>query len=274
MIAVTTVGPAPGIRPSRLASFVAACHGEWIKFRSLHSNRAALAGAAVLTVAIGALLAMATSSHFRHPQTNGQAWDPTSVSLMGIGVAELALAVLGVMMVSAEYPTGLIRVSLSAVPHRGRLLAAKTAVFALVGLVIGEVLSFAAFVIGQLVISGTAPTAALGQPGVLRAVAGTGLFLTLIGVLGVAVGALVRSTTAGVAGMVALIFVLPGLGQVLPATWRNPMLKFWPTQAGAQMQNVAHQAHTLGPWAGLGLLAGFTALVSAAAAARFVRSDS
>ena len=187
---------------------------------------------------------------------------------MGIGVAELALAVLGVMMVSAEYPTGLIRVSLSAVPHRSRLLAAKTAVFALVGLVIGELLSFAAFAIGQLVISGTAPTATLGQPGVLRAVAGTGLFLTLIGVLGVALGALVRSTTAGVAVMVAMMFVLPGLGQVLPESWRNPMLKFWPTQAGAQMQNVAHQAHTLGPWAGLGLLAGFTAIVGAAAAAR------
>ena len=129
---------------------------------------------------------------------------------MGIGVAELALAVLGVMMVSAEYPTGLIWVTLSAVPHRGRLLAAKTAVFALVGLVIGEVLSFAAFVIGQLVISGTAPTAALGQPGVLRAVAGTGLFLALIGVLGVAVGALVRSTTAGVAGHGRADFRAPG----------------------------------------------------------------
>jgi hypothetical protein len=273
MIAVTTAGAETTIRPSRLASFIAACQGEWIKFRSLHSNKAALAGAAVLTVAIGALLAMATSSHFRHVEATGQAWDPTSVSLMGIGVAELALAVLGVMMVSAEYPTGLIRVSLSAVPHRSRLLAAKTAVFALVGLVMGELLSFLAYAIGQLVISGAAPTAALGQPGVLRAVAGTGLFLTLIGVLGVAVGALVRSTTVGVAVMVALMFVLPGLGQVLPATWRYPMLKFWPTQAGGQMQNVAHQVHTLGPWAGLGLLAGFTALIGVAAAARFVRCD-
>ena len=157
------------------------------------------------------------------------------------------------MMVSAEYPTGLIWVTLSAVPRRGRLLAAKTAVFALVGLVVGEVLSFASFAVGQAVIAGSAPTASLGSPGVLRAVAGTGLFLAVIGTLGVAVGALVRSTTGGVAVMVALIFVLPGLGQVLPSSWRNPMLKFWPTQAGGQMLNVAHQAHALGPWAGLGL---------------------
>jgi hypothetical protein len=70
--------------------------------------------------------------------------------------------------------------------------------------------------------------------------------------------------------MVALMFVLPGVAQVLPASWRNPMLKFWPTQAGGQMQNVVHQAHALGPWSGLALLAGFTALVVAAAAARFV----
>jgi hypothetical protein len=272
---VTGLDAAVLVRPTRWAGFSAACHSEWIKFRSLHSNRAALTGAAVLTVAIGALLAMATSSHFHPGLVAGQAaWDPTSVSLMGIGVVELALAVLGVVMISAEYPTGLIWVTLSAVPLRGRLLAAKTAVFALVGLVVGELLSFAAFAVGQVVISGSAPTASLGQPGVLRAVAGTGLFLAVIGMLGVAVGALVRSTTGGVAVMVALMFVLPGLGQVLPESWRDPMLEFWPTQAGGQMLNVAPQAHALGPWAGLGLLVGFTALVGAAAAARFVYAES
>jgi hypothetical protein len=105
---------------------------------------------------------------------------------------------------------------------------------------------------------------------VLRAVAGTALFLAVIGILGVAVGALVRSTTGGVAAMVALIFVLPAAGQVLPSSWRDPMLKFWPTQAGGQMLNVVQQAHALSPWAGLGLLAGFTALVGTAATARFV----
>ena len=92
----------------------------------------------------------------------------------------------------------------------------------------------------------------------------------MIGTLGVAVGALVRSTTAGVAIMVAVIFVLPAAGEVLPPAWRNPMLKSWPTQAGGQMLNVVQQAHALGPWTGLGLLAGFTALVGAAATARFV----
>jgi ABC-2 type transport system permease protein len=260
-------------RPSRPAAFLAACQGEWIKFRSLHSNRVALIGAAVLTLAIGALLAMATSSHFHHGLVSGRVWDPTSVSLMGIGVMQLALAVLGVMMVSAEYPTGLIWVTLSAVPHRGRLLAAKTAVLALVGLVVGEVTSFVTFAAGQAVISGSAPTASLASPAVLRAVAGTGLFLAVIGILGVAVGALTRSTTGGVAVIVAIMFVLPGVEQVLPTSWRDPMLKFWPTQAGGQMLNVAHQAHALGPWAGLGLLAVFTAVLGLAATIRFVRTN-
>ena len=100
--------------------------------------------------------------------------------------------------------------------------------------------------------------------------AGTGLFLAVIGILGVAVGALVRSTTGGVAVMVAVIFVLPAAGQVLPSSWRDPMLKFWPTQAGGQMLNVAHQANALGPWAGLGLLTGFTVIVGTVASARFV----
>ena len=120
--------PWSGRRPSRPAGFLAACRSEWIKFRSLNSNRMALIGAALLTVAIGALLAMATSRHYHHGLEGGRVWDPTSVSLMGIGVAELALAVLGVMMVSAEYPTGLIWLTLTAVPQRGRVLAAKTAV--------------------------------------------------------------------------------------------------------------------------------------------------
>lgn len=273
MSITTAAAPIVLVRPSRLAGFVAACRSEWIKFRSLNSNRMALMGAALLTVAIGALLAMATSRHYHHGLEGGRVWDPTSVSLMGIGVVELALAVLGVMMVSAEYPTGLIWLTLTAVPQRGRVLAAKTAVLALVSLVVGELLSFAAFAVGQLVISGSAPTASLNSPGVLRAVVGTGLFLAVIGILGVAVGALVRSTTGGVAVMVALMFVLPGVGQVLPASWRDPMLKFWPTQAGGQMLNVAHQANALGPWAGLGLLVGFTALVGLAATVRFVHAD-
>ena len=125
-------------QPSRPSGFAAACQSEWIKFRSLQSNRAALGGAGLLTVGIGALLAMATSSHFHHGLVAGRPWDPTSVSLMGIGVAELALAVLGVMMVSAEYPTGLIWVTLAAVPRKGRLLGAKTAVFGVIGLLVGD----------------------------------------------------------------------------------------------------------------------------------------
>ncbi len=269
MGAVATDAAAPR-RPGRLAGFAAACRSEWIKFRSLQSNRAALGGAALLTVSIGALLAMATSGHFHDGLAAGRPWDPTSVSLMGVGVAELALAVLGVMMVSAEYPTGLIWVTLAAVPRKGRLLAAKTAVFGVIGLVVGGLLSLVSFAVGQAVIASSAPTASLAGPGVLRAVAGTALFLAVIGMLGVAVGALVRSTTGGVAVMVAVIFVLPAAGQVLPSSWRDPMLKFWPTQAGGQMLNVVQQAHALSPWAGLGLLTGFTAIVGTVASARFV----
>jgi hypothetical protein len=270
MSVAAAILPRVALPRSRQVGFPAACQSEWIKFRSLRSNRTALMGAAVLTVGIGALLAMATSGHFHNGLEAGRPWDPTSVSLMGIGVVQLALAVLGVMMVSAEYPTGLIWVTLAAVPRKGRVLAAKTAVFAVVSLVVGELLSFAAFGVGQLVISGSAPTAGLAAPGVGRAVAGTGLFLAAIGILGVAVGALTRSTTSGVAVMVALMFVLPGVAQVLPTSWRNPMLMFWPTQAGGQMMNVVHQAHALAPWAGLGLLVGFTGLVGAVAAVRFV----
>ena len=117
MTVATVAAPMVLVRPSRPAGFLAACRSEWIKFRSLNSNRMALIGAALLTVGIGALLAMATSRHYHHGLEGGRVWDPASVSLMGIGVVELALAVLGVMMVSAEYPTGLIWLTLTAVPQ-------------------------------------------------------------------------------------------------------------------------------------------------------------
>ena len=184
----------------------------------------------------GAVISAATAHGYAKSSVSGKlSWDPTGVSLDGVAVAALAIAVLGVLCMSSEYSSGMIRTSLIAVPKRGRVLAAKSLVFAVVTFVVGEVTSFAAFFAGQALISGHAPHAALGDPGVARAVAGAGLYLTVLAVLSVAAGALLRHPAAAIACLVAVLFVLPGIAQALPDSWRNPVTEFWPTQAGGQL---------------------------------------
>jgi hypothetical protein len=139
--------------------------------------------------------------------------------------------------------------------------------------VVGEVTSFTAFFVGQALISGHAPHAALGDPGVARAVAGAGLYLTALAVLSVAAGALLRHPAAAIACMMAVLLVLPGIAQALPDSWRNPVTEFWPTQAGSQLTSVYHSAHTLQPWPGFGVMCLFVAVVYAIAWTLLDRRD-
>jgi ABC-2 type transport system permease protein len=127
--------------------------------------------------------------------------------------------------------------------------------------------------VGQALISGHAPHAALGDPGVARAVVGAGLALTALAVLAVAAGALLRHPAAAIAAMIAVLFVLPGIAQALPDSWRNPVTEFWPTLAGGQLANVHIAAHTLQPWPGFGVMCLFTAIVYAIAWTLLDRRD-
>jgi ABC-2 type transport system permease protein len=188
-------------------------------------------------------------------------------------IAQLAIAVLGVLCISSEYSSGMIRTSLIAVPKRGRVLAAKSVVFAAVTFVVGEVVSFTAFFVGQALISGHAPHAALGDPGVARAVVGAGLYLTALAILSVAAGTLLRHPAAAIASMVGVLFVLPAIAQALPDSWRNPVTEFWPTQAGGQLASVYIPAHTLQPWPGFGVMCLFVAIVYAIAWTLLDRRD-
>jgi ABC-2 type transport system permease protein len=228
----------------------------------------------VLGVGLGAAIsAVAAHGYAKSSAASKLSWDPTGVSLYAMAIASLAIAVLGVLCISSEYSSGMIRTSLIAVPKRGRVLAAKSLVFASVSFVVGEATSFAAFFTGQALISGHAPHAALGDPGVVRAVAGTGLLLAAIAVLSVAVGTLLRHPAAAITCMVAIQFVLPGIAQALPDSWRNPVTEYWPILAGGQITSVYHAAHTLQPWPGFGVMCLFTAIVYAIAWTLLDRRD-
>ena len=252
-------GPAAaaGYRP---ANFADAVLSEWTKIRTLRSTFFTLAATVVFVVGLGALISYEGSVHYT---AQDGLWDPTSISLSGLVIGQLTIAVLGVLAMTGEYSTGMVRTSLAAVPRRGRLLAAKAAVFGAVALATGELVSWVAFFVGQLLISGHQPTASLSQPDVARAVIGGGLYIALIGLMAVAAGTILRYTAAAITAVIAVLFVLPGVLEALPTSWRLPVEKYWPTRAGEQILMVTRDANTLPAWLGFGELALFVAVLFA-----------
>lgn len=266
--------PAPSRRRAyRPATFLDAAHSEWTKLRSVRSTYWALIVAAFLGIGIGALISGISAHHYATDPTIRQNWNPADRSLRSLVIAQLAFAILGVMVVTGEYSTGMIRTSLAAVPRRFRFLAAKTLVWGIVALVAGEVISFVTFLVGQALISGHAPSTTLGGHEVLRAVVGAGLYLAVLGVLGSALGVLLRHAAAAIGSIVAILLVLPGIAAALPTSWSNPIEQWWPTNAGQQVAIIVRDAHTLPAWAGFGVLVGFTAIVLAAAFVVLERRD-
>src|SRR5579863_10275956 len=258
----------------RAATFADVLRSEWTKLRSVRSTLWSLTATVVLGIGLGAVIsAAAAHGYARSSASSKLSWDPAGVSQAGVAIGSLAIVVLGVLCISSEYSSGMIRTSLIAVPKRGRVLAAKSLVFAVVTFVVGEATCFTAFFVGQALISGHAPTAALGDPGVARAVAGGGLYLIALAVLSVVVGTLLRHSAAAIASLIAVLFVLPGIAQALPDSWRNPVTEFWPTLAGGQLTSVRHSAHTLQPWPGFGVMCLFVAIVYAIAWTLLDRRD-
>ncbi|GAB7038524.1 MULTISPECIES: ABC transporter permease [Catenuloplanes] len=223
---------------------------EWTKMRSLRSTPATVVVAVLLAVGLGTLVARRFGTVWADAPADG--FDPVASSLFGLFIlAPLAVGALGVLSVTSEYASGMIRTSLWAVPRRGRLLAAKAAVTGLAGLAIGAVMALGTFVAGQAQLGGAgAPQAALTDPGVLRAIAGTAVWLAGVALCGVAFGALFRATAGGFAALVAMVLVAPLLAGALPP-W---FAKWWPTMAGQQIASTVPDPALLGPYQGLGLM--------------------
>lgn len=265
--------PATGGARSRRARFGDVARSEWVKLISVRSTWVTLVVTVALGVGIGTLISHLAGSRYLQDRIAHATWDPTAVSFRALTISQLAIAVLGTLVVTSEYGTGMIRTTLTAVPRRGRLLGAKAAVFGIVALVAGEITAFAAFLAGQAAIGSAAPHAGFSQPDVLRAVVGAGLYLAVIGLLAVAVGTALRNTAAAISTMVALLFVLPGLVQALPASWSNVITEWWPTEAGSQIYAVQRDAHSLAAWSGFAVLVVFTAAVFALAQWVLVKRD-
>ncbi|MCM3883352.1 ABC transporter permease [Frankia sp. R82] len=247
---------------------------EWTKLRSLRSTLFSLLAAIVFVVALGCLISWARVQHWdQESPLERLRFDPTGVSLSGVFLAQLAIGVLGVLTFSGEYGTGMIRATLTAVPHRLPVLWAKAVVFAAVTFVLMTISSFTAFLLGQGVLSSRHIDTTLGHPGVLTAVLGGGLYLTVVGLLGVGLGALIRSTAGGIATLFGILLVLPLIVHFLPSNWSDNIDPYLPSSAGQAILSVVHDPTSMAPWNGFALFCGYAAVALAGAAVALRRRD-
>ncbi|WP_261554896.1 ABC transporter permease [Frankia tisae] len=246
---------------------------EWTKFRSLRSTRITLLVSVILTIGIAALFTAVTANRWSHLSADDRAsFNPVVASLNGVRISQLAVGVLGVLLISGEYATGMIRASMTVVPRRLPVLWGKFAVFIGVVGVASLVSTFVAFFLGQSLLSSKHLNVAISSPGALRMVIGAGVYLLLVGITGMALGGLLRNTAAGISTLVGLYFVIPPITELLPSSWSNDISPYLPSNAGEAFWG-RPDIHHLSPWAGLAVLCAWTAVAVVLAAVRLVRAD-
>jgi ABC-2 type transport system permease protein len=250
---------------------------EWTKLRSLRSTRWSLLAATVLTIGLPALFAAILAARWPHlspRERAGHRHRPVEIAQAGVNVSQLAIAVLGVLVVTGEYATGMIRASFIAVPRRLPVLWGKAAVYAAVSLLLMLPSVVAAFFAGQTILRHhQIEQIAFTHPGVTRAVLGGGVYLMLVGIFALAIGAIVRNTAGGIATFAAIFFVIPPLLDILPSSWNDAVSAYLPSSAGRSIFQLTHGAHSLAPLPGLLLLIGYCAAALAIAALLLDRRD-
>lgn len=240
---------------------------EWSKLWSVRSTWYTLAGVVVLTAGLGVLVGATYQ-----PGGDGPV-DGVQLSLFGLNFAQLILPVLGILVTAGEWSTGMIRASMAAVPRRLPVLWAKAAVYGVVCFAVVLAVSFATFPASQALLSGTAAAASFSDPGVLRALVGGAVALALLGVLGLALGAVLRSIPAAIGFFVGVLMVLPGAAPLLPYHWVGTAVQYTPLAAAGPLMSAAHAAGDLSPVRALVVLVCWAAVGLAAAAVRLRRSD-
>jgi ABC-type transport system involved in multi-copper enzyme maturation permease subunit len=247
---------------------------EWTKLRSVRSTRWSLLAAFVLTVGFPILASIVISTHWGHRSPGERAhFHPLDVSLIGSQIAQLAIGVLGVLVITAEYSTGMIRASFTAVPKRLPVLWAKVVVFAIVTFVLMLPAVLIGFFASQSILSRHHANIAFSHPHVLRALIGAALYLTVIAVFSLSLGAIVRNTAGGIAVFAAILFVIPPVMNVLPTSWNNAASPYLPSIAGRAILAITPDPSSLAPWTGFALLCAYTAGALAVAAVLLVRRD-
>ncbi len=269
----TTV-PAAG-EPALRVTQLRVLASEWTKFRSLRSTMWTMVAAVVLTIGIGALFSAVTANQYHTFSVADKAsFNPITTSLNGTLFSQLAIGVLGVLLITGEYSTGMIRSSLTAVPRRLPVLWAKLGVFAGLAFLLMVITDFVSFFVGQALLSSHHLGVAISSPNALRDVIGAALYVTVAGIIGMALGTLMRNTAAGISTMVAVFFVLPPVAGLLPSSWSSHFVQYLPSNAGEVLYGGANGlAHPLAPWTGFGVLCAYAVVLIGFAAWRLRRAD-
>lgn len=227
---------------------------EWTKIRSVASTVWTLSLAVVVTIALGMLISALSNHEFdQMSERDRLSFDPTFISFAGMTLGQLAIIVFGVLVVSNEYSTGMIRSSLAAVPQRGTFLFSKIAVATGLALAVGMATSFVAFFLGQAMLG--EHRAAIGDPGVLRAVIGGGLYMALIAMFSMGVASMLRSPMLSLGILMPFFFLVSNILGHVPAT--RKIGRYLPDQAGNKIMQVVtpvEDSTPYGPWGGLGIM--------------------
>ena len=235
---------------------------EWIKMRSLRSVWWVLAGGMAASVALGVVAGY---------NTRNAGGDPTSNVLAGVALGQVITGVLGVLAMTSEYSSGLIRTTFAAVPRRPLVLAAKALVFGLTCLVAGEIVTFASFIGGIAALRSSVPRPVLSDPVVLRAVVLTGAYLALTGLIGLGIGTILRHGAAAAGVLVGGLYVLP----IITGAASHKVGLFMPILiVGNSLAAVKPvPGFTWSPWLELGIVAAYPLVLLTAGGWLLARRD-
>ena len=247
---------------------------EWTKLRSVRSTYRTLAAGAAATIGTAIMVCNLIAGYWAKLDAAQRAsFDPLSSTFDGFALGQLAIGALGVLTISAEHSTGLIRTSFAAAPQRRLLLAAKMIVLAATAAVAGALIAFGSFFAGQLMFRSRHLDVGLGHPRVLGAVLAAGAYLPIVALVGLGVGTLIRHTADALATLFALLFLLPQVVNALPAPWDTRIGGYLMMTAAQQMTSLHPDPKLLTPGSSLLVLCAWTAVALTAAAWQITNRD-
>jgi len=295
---LTALPPATG-----RAGLAGTIRSEFTKLRSVRSTYWTIAAMVIVSVGFAAIAGFAIANNLHNNPVNKAGMDATQASLGGFfELGQLIIAVLGALTITSEYSTGMIRTSLTAMPRRGTVYAAKLLVFGAVTLVVSLITSFIAFFVGQAAMSGSGVSASLLHsvtipanafqngpsnnvtfsgtivisPGtVLTAIIGTALFVTVVAMIAFGLGAIIRHTAGAITSAIGLMFIIPVIVQLLPNTWRWDIMRFFPDAAGRVLSVTVgqHNPHLWSAWPQFGVTLVYAAVLLGVGAYLFRKRD-
>lgn len=234
-----------------LSLFRDVLRSEWTKLRSVRSTYWTVLTAIALGVGLGCAISAGNASAYKDMSIQDKlTFDPTALSTAGLFFAQLSLGVLAIMAMSSEYSTGTIRTTLAAVPQRNYVLIAKALLVAGLSLLIAAGIAFGTFFICETIFSNYGIHVSIHHPGTLRAVVGAALYIGVLSLFAVGLAAIIRHTAGAITALVAIVFIIPIVSNLLPDSWQQNFSRYLPANAGGSITQTIQVTGNLSPWRG------------------------